>query len=46
MKLRRIYNIIINDIIYDTSSNFTYISKVLKDIRRTEPKAYIQTCFG
>ncbi len=45
MKLNRIYNIIINDIIYDTSSSIAYITKALKEIRRTEPKAYIQTCY-
>ena len=46
MKLHRIYNIIINDIIYATSSNYQHILKMFDEIRKTEPKAYVQICFG
>lgn len=46
MKLHRIYNIIINDIIYYTSSNYSRIVDEFNKIKTAEPKAYIQTCYA
>jgi hypothetical protein len=46
MKLHRTYNIIINDIIYFTSTNYNRIVDEFTKIRRMEPKAYIQTCYA
>ena len=46
MKYHRTYNIIINNIIYFTSSNYTKIVDEFNKIRKTEPHAYIQTCYA
>ena len=46
MKLRRIYNIVINDVVYATSSSYQQILKMFDDIRKTEPKAYIETYYA
>ena len=41
MKLHRIYNIIIDDIVYATSSNYAQILKLLDEVKKSEPKARI-----
>lgn len=46
MKLRRTYNIVINGIIYATSTSFKLISDQFAEIRKTEPTAWIQTCYA
>lgn len=46
MKLHRTWNIVINDIIYLTSSNYNKIVDEFNKIRKTEPKAYIQACYA
>lgn len=46
MKLHKIYNIVINDIIVYTSNRMQDVIKALDDIRKSEPKAYIQTCYA
>lgn len=46
MKLNRIYSIIINGIVYDTSSSYQRILKTFDSIRKAEPKAYIQTYYA
>lgn len=46
MKLHRTYNIILNDIIYFTSSNYNKVVDEFNKIRKHEPKAYIQACFS
>lgn len=46
MKLHRIYNIIINDIVYATSSNYQQILKMLDEIRKAEPKAHIEIYYA
>lgn len=46
MKLHRIYNIVINDIIYATSSNYQQIIKMFDNVRKAEPKAYITTYYA
>lgn len=45
MKLRKIYNIILEDKIISTNFSLKNILAELKEIRKTEPKAYIQECF-
>ena len=45
MKLNRIYNIVVNDIIIATSRNMNAIMKEFTEIRKSEPKAWIQTCY-
>lgn len=46
MKLHRIYNIIINDVVYATSSSYQQILKMLDEIRKAEPKAYVITYYA
>ena len=46
MKLHRIYNIIIGDIVYATSSNYKQILKLFDEIKKTEPKASIITYYA
>ena len=46
MFLHRYYNLIVNDIIIETSSNKNKIVDEWLKIRKRYPKAYIQACFG
>lgn len=45
MRLNKIYNIIVNDIIVSTGRNFNAIMKEFAEIRKSEPKAWVQTCY-
>lgn len=46
MKLHRIYNIIINDIVYATSSNYAQIIKLFDEVKKSEPKAHIEVFYA
>lgn len=46
MKLRRTYNIIVNDIIIFTTSKMQEVITAFDEVRKSEPKAYIQTCYA
>lgn len=45
MKMMITYNIVVNDIIVATSRNLNKIMDELKEIRKTESKAWLQTCY-
>ena len=45
MRLNKIYNIVVNDIIISTSRNFNAIMNEFKEIKKSEPKAWVQTCY-
>ena len=46
MKLRKIYIIIIDDIVYATSTNYKQILDMFWQIKKNEPKAYIQEYYA
>lgn len=46
MKLHRMYHIIVNGIVYAVDSNQQRIIKMLEEVRRTEPTAYVQTYYA
>lgn len=45
MKLYRNYNIIVNDIIVYTTSKMSDAIRAFEEIRKSEPKAWVQTCY-
>lgn len=46
MKLNKIYNIVVNDIIVYTCTSMRAITEAFSEIRKTEPTAWIQTCYN
>ena len=40
------YNIIVNDIIQYTCTNIQQAIKVFNEIKKSEPKAWMQTCYN
>ena len=46
MKLHRIYNIVIDDIVYAATTDFNRALKLLDAIKRAEPKAHIVTYYA
>ncbi|MBP5596734.1 MAG: hypothetical protein J6Y02_15210 [Pseudobutyrivibrio sp.] len=46
MKLRRIYNIIINDIVYAATTDYKRALKLLDAIKKAEPKAHIEIYYA
>lgn len=45
MKLHRTYNIVVNDIIVFTTSKMQEVIATFEEIRKSEPLAWIQTCY-
>ena len=46
MKLHRVYQIIVNEVIYDMSSSLSQIMKSFDEIKKVEPSAYIVTYYA
>lgn len=46
MRMNYVYNIIVNDIIVYTCSSLKKAQEAFLEIRKSEPKAWMQTCRG
>lgn len=46
MKKRIEYHIIIDDIIYFTTTRYSELLKTFDNVKRIEPKAWIRTCYS
>jgi hypothetical protein len=45
MKTRKLHILVVNDIIYSTSTNYNKIVEMFKDIVKTNHNCYIQTIY-
>ena len=46
MKLRKVYAVVIGEIIHTTSTSLKHVKETLARIRKSEPSAYIVTYYG
>ena len=46
MKKYTSYQIIIDDIIYATTTRYSELIKIFDEVKKTEPKAWIRTCYS